>query len=176
MAASAPTLYLSTSSTRTSPKVLNGLRVAVPAYVFVSAESGITKVVFRIDGSTARTETAAPWDFAGTVAATGRAYAYDFTKLSGGSHTITADVTRSGVTTRISATFTVVKPAVSAAVPGVSAPTRSAVPVPVVTATSAPPEPTPTSFTVTSPVGVTHAPYVQDMNYTACQGSPVLHA
>ena len=162
-----PVLMLSTSSTRSNPKALNALRVAVPAYVFVTAVPGITRVVFRIDGSTARTETAAPWDFAGTVAATGRAYAYDFPRLAPGSHTITADVTQSGKTSRLTAVFTVVKPAASAAVPGVPAPARSTVPVPEITTT-----PTRVSFTVTSPVLVTHSPYVQDMNYVAVQGGP----
>ena len=47
----------------------------------------------------------------------------------------------------------------AAAVPGITAPARSAVPVPEVA--------TGTRITVTSPHVVTHTPYVQDMCYTA---------
>lgn len=159
-----PVLLLSTSSTRTRPKPLAGLRVAVPAYVFVSPEPGITRVSFKIDSSVVRTELAAPWDFNGTVAATGRAYIYDFTKLAPGAHTITATVVRNGVSSTLVAPFTVVRPSASAAVPGVTAPARSAVPAPEVTTAPSAPQPV---LTVISPYVVTHAPYVQDMSYTA---------
>lgn len=160
----APALMLSTSSTRSNPKVLNGLRVAVPAYVFVTAVSGITRVAFKIDSSVVRTETAAPWDFNGTVSATGRAYIYDFTKLAAGKHTITATVTRNGTVSTLVATFTVVKPSASVAVPAVPAPGRASVPVPEVATPPSAPQPV---LTVTSPCTVTHSPYVQDMSYTA---------
>lgn len=153
-----PVLKLSTSSTRANPKTLAGLRVAVPAYVFVTPEPGITRVIFRIDSSAGRTETAAPWDFAGT-ASTGRALPYDFTRLAPGAHTITALVTRNGSSMTLTAPFTVVRPASSAAVPGITAPARSDVPVPEVA--------TGTRITVTSPHVVTRTPYVQDMCYTA---------
>lgn len=140
-------LRLSTSSLRTSPKTLEGLRVGVPACVFVDAEVGITKVTFTLDGKPVRTETAAPWDFAGTVAATGRAYAYDFTKLLNGQHVITADVYKGTAKTTLKATFTVVN--------GVPVPTPPPPPEPVVVAT------------VTSPHTVTATPAIQDFQYVA---------
>lgn len=150
-----PVIMLSTSSTRSNPKPLDGLRVAVPAYVFVTPEPGITRVVFKIDGLTQRTETAAPWDFNGT-AANGTAVSYPFPRKLPGKHTITADVTQRGVLTRYTAVFTVV----GALVTPSTVPARTAVPAPAPTARRA-------VLTVTSPVTVTHTPYVQDMNYVA---------
>jgi hypothetical protein len=157
------TLMLSTSPSRTNPKVLNGMRVAVPAYVFLALESGVTKVTFGLDGKVVRTETVAPWDFAGTGPNL-KAYVYDFTKLSAGSHVITARVYKGAAVSTASATFTVLRPTTTAPVTPVGG--AAGVPAPVVTTT---PGPVLEEMAVVSAVSVTHAPYVQDMSYVAAR-------
>jgi len=159
-------LMLSTSSTRSNPKALAGIRIAVPAYVFVTHETGMSKVVFRLDGTLMRTETANPWDFAGTQA-NGRAYLFDFPKkLTNGAHTITASVTRNGATYLVTAPFTILGgiPVNAAPAPPTVLGPHVDIPTPTVSTPTPPPA---TVLTVTSPYVVSHTPYVQDMCYTA---------
>lgn len=157
-------LQLSTSPSRSNPKTLNGLRVAVPAYVFLALEKGVTKVEFLLDGKSVHTETVAPWDFVGT-GPDGRAYVYDFTKMTAGKHTIAAKVWKGNVQTSTGANFTVVRPTVTAPVSPVGG--GAQVPAPVVTTVPTPP--VPVGFGVVSPYMVTTAIEIQDLAYAAAR-------
>ena|GEM_PF-3567943 len=108
-------LLLSSSPDRSNPVPLAGQTVTGNIYVFVSPETGITRVRFFLDdpgmsGSPKKTEDRAPWDFAGTATANPARIAlpFDSRQLANGSHTITAAVTlSSGGTAVVSSTFSV---------------------------------------------------------------------
>jgi hypothetical protein len=103
--------YLSTSSNRSNPVLLQDRTVSGNIYVFLGPDSGITQARFYIDnpsasGTPLMTENTAPWDFAGGSTTT--ANPYDTRKLSNGAHSITASLTlSSGATVVTTAGFTV---------------------------------------------------------------------
>jgi N-acetylneuraminic acid mutarotase len=103
-------LLFSTSPDRSSAVALDGKTVAGNVYVFTSPTSGVARVRFFLDdpamaGAPRQTESAVPYDFAGT-AANGTANAFDVSSLAAGNHTITAaiDLTTGG-TQVVNATF-----------------------------------------------------------------------
>ncbi len=104
-------LLVSSSSDRSSPVSLQDGKVSGKIYVFTSPDTGVYRVRFYLDdpnmtGSARHIEKSAPYDFAGGTAST--ANAFDTTKVSDGSHTITAAVELSGGGTEVvDATFTV---------------------------------------------------------------------
>jgi hypothetical protein len=111
--ASAYDLLVSSSADRSGAAPLQGRTVSGNIYVFVSPATGVTQVRFYLDdpnrtGSPIKTESASPWDFAGTASDTARsANAYDSTLLANGQHTITAAIDKSaGGTDVITSTFT----------------------------------------------------------------------
>ena len=106
-----PAVSVSTSPDRSNPTTLNGTTVSGFAYVFQPEAAGITKVLFYLDdpartAAPYRTELGAPWDLVGGNS-DGTAKPLDTRKLTNGQHTITAVVTRSGVTTVANSTFNV---------------------------------------------------------------------
>jgi hypothetical protein len=104
-------LLVSSSSNRSSPASLSGKTVSGKIYVFTSPDSGVYRVRFYLDnpnmtGTPRRTESSAPYDFAGGTVST--ANPFDTTTVSDGSHTITAAVVlTNGSTEVVNATFTV---------------------------------------------------------------------
>ena len=67
-------------------------------YVFVSPQTGISKVSFYLDdpamsGTPRQVESYAPWDFAGTGTTTTVAKPFNTAPLTAGTHTITAKIT-----------------------------------------------------------------------------------
>ncbi|HEX5948431.1 MAG TPA: metallophosphoesterase family protein [Actinomycetota bacterium] len=104
-------LQVSTSSDRLNPAVLEGAALSETVYIFLSPSSGASRVRFWLDipsmsGTPTKTETNAPWDFAGT-ASNGTALPTDTRIWSDGAHTIHAAVdTPSGVET-VAASFIV---------------------------------------------------------------------
>ena len=113
--ASAYSLLLSQTPDRTAPVALGGQTVSDNIYVFVAnPQTGITNVRFWLDntartGTPTKTETGAPYDFAGTNAdATRTAIPYDTKRLVNGTHTISAAVAKTaGGTDILTASFTV---------------------------------------------------------------------
>jgi hypothetical protein len=107
-------LEMSYNSNRSAWGILNRQSIAKPVYFFYPASSSVTKVVFSIDGKAYRTETSAPFDFAGT--AVNGAYPFYPGTLSSGQHTLSAVVsTYQGATLKTSATFFVPSGAAKAA-------------------------------------------------------------
>lgn len=110
--AAAYDLLSSNDAARSAPATLQGTTVSGNIYVFVSPETGISRVRFYLDDPTAsgtpiKTEGLAPYDFAGT-ARNGSALPFDTTQLADGGHTITAVVELSaGGAQTASATFAV---------------------------------------------------------------------
>jgi Lysyl oxidase/Bacterial Ig domain len=107
----ADALLVSSSPSRSSPAPLDGKTVSGDVYVFVPANSGITSVKFYLDdpqrqGTPIRTESYAPFDFAGTASG-GGANPYSTSRSSNGSHSITAAIARSSGVNVVSAGFTV---------------------------------------------------------------------
>jgi hypothetical protein len=104
-------LSVSTSPYRTSPTALAGAVVSGPIYVFSSPSTGVTGARFYLDDPTMsglprQIEKNPPFDFAGGN--TSVANAFDTSKISAGTHTITAALRlSSGATTVVSATFSV---------------------------------------------------------------------
>lgn len=111
-AAGSYTLLVSTSSNRSNATALDGKTVSGNIFAFTSPDTAdITRVRFWLDtpqmtGTPRRTESTAPYDFAGGTVAT--ANPFDTRKLANGTHTITAAVDLADGTTSIaSGTFTV---------------------------------------------------------------------
>jgi N-acetylneuraminic acid mutarotase len=107
----APSLLVSFSPNRSGSASLSGATVKGSIYPFLPAADGITAVEYWLDapamaGSARQVEREAPFDFAGgTVSA---ATAFDTTKVSEGSHTISTRVTYTdGDTLTGETTFTV---------------------------------------------------------------------
>ena len=104
-------LLVSTSANRSNPVPLQGRTVSGRIYVFTSPGTGASQVSFYIDDvnrtrAPARVEKTAPHDLAGGSVTT--ADPYESSRLSNGSHTVTAAIVRSGGGTEvITATFTV---------------------------------------------------------------------
>lgn len=99
-------LMVSKYSNRTAPVSLQGSSLTGTVYIFTTPNtSDILQVRFYLDGAYKRTEGAAPYDFngGGTSTATG----FSLSQLSLGTHTVMAEILKSGgTTTRVSATFT----------------------------------------------------------------------
>ena len=106
------TLMVSTSSTRSNPVPLHGQTVSGSIYLFVSPESGATRVRFWLDnlsmaGTPTKSEGNPPWDFAGT-AQNGAANPTNTSTLANGSHSITVSVDLTGGGSSVfTSTFTV---------------------------------------------------------------------
>jgi hypothetical protein len=153
-------VLVSASPDRAAPRDLDGSTLSGASYVFVPAASSVASVTFALDPGSDRaqttTDTAAPYDLAGT-ASDGTAKPLDLRALGAGSHKLVVrlqDASRKTVS-RASAVFTVV----------LSAPTATAgpSPTPASTPSSSPspsPSPSPTTSTSTSTneVVVTAAP------------------
>jgi parallel beta-helix repeat protein len=104
------------------------------AYIFVPVVTGISRVVFSLDGAVRQTENLVPWDFAGT-AADGTAIAFDTTTVANGAHTVSASVTyTSGATTTLTAGVGIANATATAAPTVTPAPTAT----PTATSTAAP--------------------------------------
>jgi hypothetical protein len=108
-------LLVSTSSTRANPVSLDGATVKGKIYVFTKPDtSDISRVRFWLDnsqhtGTPRKSETSAPYDFAGTSSdATRTAKPFDTATLTDGQHTITASVDlATGTSEIVNAAFTV---------------------------------------------------------------------
>jgi hypothetical protein len=89
-------ILVSGSADRSSPVFLEGAVVSGSIYVFLSPESGVTRVRFYLDdpdfsGSAIKIENNPPWDFAGTGSgASNPALPFDTGPLSEGAHVISA--------------------------------------------------------------------------------------
>lgn len=105
-------LQLSTLPDRSGFRPLEGAQVSGLIYVFVTPETGITRVRFFVNnptmtGAPVQIENVVPYDLAGT-AANGAAQPYNTAGLPAGSNTVTAAVDRAaGGTEVLTATFTV---------------------------------------------------------------------
>jgi len=105
-------LLVSTATDRSSPVGLDGAIVAGRVAIYLGPDAGPSQVRFYRDdpsmsGSPTKVENGAPWDFAGS-AADGSALLYDTTRISDGTHTITAAIDFPGGGTRVlTATFEV---------------------------------------------------------------------
>jgi hypothetical protein len=99
-------LLLSSSPDRTAATGLNGTTVSGDIYVFTSPDSGVSSVVFSLDGKVVKTEGLAPFDFAGS--GVGVAFPYSTNKLANGQHEISALINLTGGGSEVvSSTFTV---------------------------------------------------------------------
>ena len=105
-------LQVSNTADRANPAPLAGKTVVGNIYVFMSPQTGITRVRFFLDnpsmsGAPRQVESIAPYDFAGT-AADNSATPFNTTQIADGPHTITAAVDlAAGGTEVVNATFTV---------------------------------------------------------------------
>ncbi|MDQ4054430.1 MAG: PQQ-dependent sugar dehydrogenase [Actinomycetota bacterium] len=99
-------ILVSFAPNRSNPVDLDGAEVAGHMYVFVFPETGITRVVFKIDGSAHRTEKGAPFDLNGSDPA-GLALPFDTRTLAEGPHTVSATITKGDQTYTVAAKFTV---------------------------------------------------------------------
>jgi hypothetical protein len=118
VASSAYSLFVSTSSSRSSPSPLAGKSLSGAAYVFTSNSTGtpdptgITQVRYWLDdtamtGAPTHVENVVPYDFVGT-AGDGSAEAWNTGSVASGTHTITQSVTpTTGAAETYTATFTV---------------------------------------------------------------------
>lgn len=102
-------LVVSTSANRSSPVPLADASLTGDAYVFTTPDTNVSKVSFWLDdptraGPPRHVENAAPFDFVGTSGSS--ALPWNTSPVAAGSHTITAEVVRSGVPVVVSATFT----------------------------------------------------------------------
>jgi hypothetical protein len=89
-------VVMSASPDRSAPIPLDGRTVAGRIYVFTLPHEGATRVRFWLDdptmsGAPRKVESNAPWDFAGS-ASDGTALPFDTSRLSSGTHTITAAI------------------------------------------------------------------------------------
>ena len=90
-------LWLSTSSDRSSPQLLDGQSVSGDIYVFVEPVDGIDQVDFYIDDvekarGPYKTELRYPFDLGGTAPSGGLANPFDTAMLADGPHKITAHI------------------------------------------------------------------------------------
>ncbi|MBY5994266.1 kelch repeat-containing protein [Ferrimonas balearica] len=104
-------LLVSTQPDRSSPSPLTGQSLSGNVYIFVSPESGISKVRFYLDdpdrsGSAAKTESVAPYDFAGTES-NRDAKPFSVDSLTQGSHQVTAQVQTADGNVILQGSFTV---------------------------------------------------------------------
>lgn len=93
-------IYVSKSQNLSGAIALDGATVDGDIYVFTGPDTGVSKVIFSVDGVVARTEGFAPFELA-------EGAAFDASKLSPGQHEITANIQSSnGSTEMVSARFT----------------------------------------------------------------------
>ncbi len=94
-------IYMSTSSNLSGAIPLDGTSVDWDMYVFTGPDTGVSKVVFSVDGAVYRTENLAPYELVGGAA-------YDTSRLSPGEHQMTAMMyLTDGSTKFVSANFTI---------------------------------------------------------------------
>jgi hypothetical protein len=92
---------MSKSSNLSGATALEGAKVDGNIYVFTGPDTGVSRVIFSVDGVVTRTESLAPYELMGGAA-------FDTSKLSPGKHEITADIQLSdGSSELVSAIFTV---------------------------------------------------------------------
>jgi N-acetylneuraminic acid mutarotase len=104
-------LQVSTKADRSAPIPLAGSTVAGPAFVFVPASPGITRVAFFVDDALRsklpyHVENSGPWDLAGTAVSLG-ANPWQTGALPDGPHVLSADVTGPSGVSHLNASFTV---------------------------------------------------------------------
>lgn len=98
-------LLVSLSPDRSGAVPLEGATVDGTIYVFVAPDDGIVSVTFTVDGARPSTDSAAPFDLAGT-GRDGSARGYNAGRLSNGSHVVAASIEfADGSTTTITASF-----------------------------------------------------------------------
>ncbi len=148
-AADAYSIVYSSQPNWSNPIQLHGGKVSGTIYPFLAPATNVQQVVFRLDGVVVQTENNAPYDFAG--GSPSKANPWDTKRVSDGTHTIRATVTRNdGSKTDVQATFTVAN--------------STSAPSPTPTPTPAPPtsgdqagklcsEATHNSYTATGPDG-----------------------
>ncbi len=94
-------IYMSTSQNLSGAIPLDGATVGGAIYVFTGPDTGVSRVVFSVDGVIARTEGLAPFELVGGSA-------FDTSQLSPGQHEVTANIQLSdGGTELVSAVFTI---------------------------------------------------------------------
>jgi CxxC motif-containing protein len=94
-------IFMSKSSNLSGATALEGAKVDGNIYVFTGPDTGVSRVIFSVDGVVTRTESLAPYELMGGAA-------FDTSKLSPGKHEITADIQLSdGSSELVSAIFTV---------------------------------------------------------------------
>jgi hypothetical protein len=112
-AAPGPVLKISSTANRSNSSVLEGSSAKSNVYIFADTVSPGSTVAFYLDDPTmskapARTETTAPFDFAGTAADNVSSQPSDTNALADGPHSITTRVTmRDQVTSSTTSSFTV---------------------------------------------------------------------
>ncbi len=97
-AQSSYTLIYSLSPDRSSPMPLAGAKLHPSAnfYIFTSPDSGIRKIVYRLDGATVGTKNSPPWDLAGTAPNGYSARPFSTARLRPGQHSIAQKITLTG--------------------------------------------------------------------------------
>ena len=94
-------VLVSKASNRSGAIALDGATVNGDIYVFTGPDTGVSNVIFSVDGVVAKTESLAPFELVGGAA-------FDASKLSPGQHEITAKLKLTDSSTEvISAIFTV---------------------------------------------------------------------
>jgi hypothetical protein len=84
-------LYVSMSSDRSDPEIMQGQTLAGDVYIHTSLNLVAASVGFYLDGSFHRTESAEPFDFNGGTVASARPF--NVSNLTAGTHTVTARAT-----------------------------------------------------------------------------------
>lgn len=100
-------LLVSGSADRSAPRPLDGAALRGRVYVFVGPSPGsdVTSVTFRLDGRRIRTDRKPPFDLVGGTS--GVAFPLDLSRLSRGSHRVTATVRTASGQEDLMATFRV---------------------------------------------------------------------
>jgi hypothetical protein len=94
-------ILATTSSSLAGAVALDGTTVEGEIYIFTGPDTGVSSVVFSVDGIVARTEGLAPFELAGGAT-------YDTSDLSPGNHEVNADIKLSdGSSKFINAVFTI---------------------------------------------------------------------
>lgn len=94
-------ILATTSSSLSGAVPLDGSIIEGDIYIFTGPDTGVSRVIFSVDGSVVHTEGLAPFELAGGAS-------YDTSQLSPGTHEIKADITLSnGGSTSTRAVFTI---------------------------------------------------------------------
>lgn len=111
----AAVLNVSLKADRSSASSLSGASLSTASYVFLAASGATTPVVFSLDGRRVREEGSAPYDLSGGTVST--ANALDVSRLTAGTHTVTASWADATGPRHLSATFTKVADVVASPTP-----------------------------------------------------------